>query len=101
MNWIYNRKEERGDIHKYYKNAKSVISVALNYYTGRSQQGIESDFKFSNHAWGDDYHIVLKDKLFKLLKWAKKNNSDIEVVCTDIACYVKVCKYKNQTRVDW
>ena len=34
MDWIRNRKEERGDIHKYYKDAKSVISVAMNYYTG-------------------------------------------------------------------
>ena len=34
MGWIEDRKKERGDIHKYYKDAKSVISVAVNYYTG-------------------------------------------------------------------
>ena len=39
-----NRKEERSNIHKYYKDAKSVISVALNYYTGDYKDRFKSDF---------------------------------------------------------
>ena len=34
---------ERANIHKYYPNAKSVISVAINYFTGHAE-----DY-FKNH----------------------------------------------------
>ena len=52
MKWIDDRKDERGNIHTYFKQAKSIISVALNYYTGVTQKNIKSDYKFSNYAWG-------------------------------------------------
>lgn len=84
MKWIENRKDERADIHKYFKNAKSIISVALNYYTGQNQDNLKSDYKFSNYAWGDDYHLILKKKLFTLLKWIKDSNKETKgVVCVD------------------
>ena len=84
MGWIEDRKKERGDIHKYYKDAKSVISVAMNYYTGDYKERFKSDFYFSNYAWGEDYHLVLKKRLFKLLKWLKEKNNKINgIVCTD------------------
>ena len=31
-------KKKEVDIHKYYKDAKSIISVAMNYYTGDYQR---------------------------------------------------------------
>ncbi len=78
------RKNERGDIHDYFSNAKSVVSVGLNYYTGHDQNDISSDFKFSNYAWGDDYHDVLKSKLFTLLGWLKYEVNDVKgLVCVD------------------
>ena len=84
MVWINNRKEERGNIHKYYKDARSVISVALNYFTKYGQEDLSSDYKFSNYAWGDDYHLVLKTKLFSLFEWIKKRDKSIKgIVCTD------------------
>ena len=33
MKWMENRSEERGNIHKYFPEARSVISVGMNYYT--------------------------------------------------------------------
>ena len=84
MEWIRKRKEERGNIHSYYKDAKSIISVAMNYYTGEYKSEFKSDFHFSNYAWGEDYHLILKKGLFSLLKWLKKENKNIEgIVCTD------------------
>ena len=73
MEWIEDRKKERGIFTNIFKDAKSIISVALNYYTGDYKKKFKSDFKFSNYAWGDDYHLVLKNKLFSLLKWIKDN----------------------------
>ncbi len=84
MHWIEHRKEERGDIHKYYADAKSIISVALNYYTGMNQKNLASNYKFSSYAWGDDYHQVLKKKLFTLFNWIKTIKKDVNgIVCTD------------------
>ena len=84
MKWIDNRKHERGNIKKYFPEAKSVVSVALNYFTGLNQDDLNSSYKFSNYAWGDDYHLILKTKLFKILDWMKRRNKDIQgIVCTD------------------
>ena len=84
MAWMMNRKDERGNIHKYFPEARSVIAVGMNYYTGNDQDDLSSDYKFSNYAWGDDYHTVLKKQLYQLLKWIKENNSKVKgVVCVD------------------
>ena len=67
MDWIVKRKEERGNIHNYFPEAKSIISVGMNYYTGLNQSNLNSKLKFSNYAWGEDYHEVLKSKLYQFL----------------------------------
>ena len=84
MDWIKKRKDERGDIHTYFPEARSVIAVGMNYYTGNKQNDLRSDYKFSNYAWGDDYHIVMKKRLFQLLNWITENNSKVKgLVCVD------------------
>ena len=86
MVWINNRKEERGNLFNYFPEAKSVISVGLNYYVGKTQEDLNADYKFSNYAWGDDYHKVLKEKLFNLLNWIKISSSEVKgIVCVDTA----------------
>jgi epoxyqueuosine reductase len=84
MEWIIKRKNERGDIQTYFPEAKSVISIGLNYFVGKDQSNIHSDYKLSNYAWGDDYHDVIKKRLFQLLGWIKETHQDVKgVVCTD------------------
>ena len=84
MKWIADRKSERGDIHEYFPSAKSVISVAMNYYVGMDQSDINSDYKFSNYAWGDDYHDILKMRLIELLDWLKGECPELEgIACVD------------------
>ena len=84
MTWMMNRKDERGNIHTYFPEARSIIAVGMNYYTGNDQDDLRSDYKFSNYAWGDDYHTVLKKQLYQLLNWIKENNSTVKgVVCVD------------------
>jgi len=86
MKWIEKRKSERGNIFSYFTEAKTVISVGMNYYVGKDQSDLESSFKFSNYAWGDDYHSVIKSKLHLLLKFIKESNSDVKgLVCVDTA----------------
>ena len=86
MQWMEKRKDERGDIHSYFPEARSIISVGMNYYTGKDQNDLQSDYKFSNYAWGEDYHEVLKKQLFFLLNWIKEVHPDIKgLVCVDTA----------------
>ena len=84
MEWIVKRKNERSDIHTYFPAAKSVISVGLNYQIGKGQNDISSDYKLSNYAWGEDYHDVIKKRLFQLLGWMKETHPDLKgIACVD------------------
>ena len=84
MDWIEKRKNERGDIYNYFPEAVSIISVGMNYFSGYQQSDLSSEFKFSNYAWGDDYHKILKKRLKILLEWIKNASPEIKgVVCVD------------------
>ncbi|MBN4081182.1 tRNA epoxyqueuosine(34) reductase QueG [Caldithrix abyssi] len=84
MGWVAKRSDERGDIHTYFPQAKSVISVGMNYFSGHSQADLNATVKFSNYAWGNDYHDILKKKLFQLLAWLKEEYPDMKgLACVD------------------
>ena len=84
MNWMEKRKDERGSIFNYFTEVKSVISVGLNYYSGHDQNDLKSNYKFSNYAWGDDYHHIIKSKLYELMKHIKDEYPDIKAIaCVD------------------
>ncbi|WP_395061446.1 tRNA epoxyqueuosine(34) reductase QueG [Flavobacterium sp.] len=46
-------------------DAKSVISLLLNYYPSEAQN--TESYKISKYAYGQDYHFVIKEKLKELL----------------------------------
>ena len=46
-------------------DAKSVVSLLLNYYPEKEQN--PDSYKISKYAYGKDYHFVIKDKLKELL----------------------------------
>ena len=50
MEWIVKRKKERGDIQTYFPEAKSVISIGLNYFVGKDQSNIHSDYLVRNQS---------------------------------------------------
>ena len=52
MDWVSKRKEERGNILKYFPEVKTVISFGFNYFSGRGSKDISEDFKFSNYKLG-------------------------------------------------
>ena len=84
MSWLAERQHERGDIFTYFPDVKSVISLGMNYYTGYGQNELNSENKFSNYAWGEDYHDILKSRLYKLLNWLKIEIPDVNgIACVD------------------
>lgn len=84
MGWMVARRRERGDLQKYFPQAKSIISVGLNYFTGFHQTDLNSIYKFSNYAWGTDYHLIIKSKLLRLLAWIREQIPELKgIVCVD------------------
>ena len=84
MSWLAERKNERGNISTYFADVKSVISLGMNYYTGYNQSKLNSSNKFSNYAWGEDYHDILKSRLYKLLNWLKIEIPNLNgIACVD------------------
>ncbi len=67
MHYMENHFDKRLDPRLLVDGAKSVISLALNYYSDKEQIDPSAP-KISKYAYGTDYHFVIKDKLKELLK---------------------------------
>lgn len=64
MSYMANYRDVRLDPQKLVEGAKSIISVALNYYP--SQKRSDGEPYIAYYAYGKDYHQVLKEKLYAL-----------------------------------
>jgi epoxyqueuosine reductase len=85
MGWMARDPEKRVDPRKIFPQARSVVVVALNYYTSDRHSDDSQTGKVSRYAWGDDYHEVVGDKLRSLLAWIKEQAPEAEgKVCVDI-----------------
>ncbi len=69
----------RQDIYRLMPTAKTVIAVALNYYTPHQRPHGKAYGKIARYAWGRDYHKVLEKKLKQLANWLLDNFAEIEV----------------------
>ncbi len=86
MAWMAREPEKRSDPRLLLPGAKSVIVVALNYFTNHSHEENPEKGKISRYAWGDDYHDVVRQKLNKLLDWIKAENPNADgKTCVDTA----------------
>ena len=68
MAYMENHFDKRLDPTKLVEGSKSVISVLQNYFP-REDLYTNSQFKISKYAYGEDYHVVVKDKLNLLLAY--------------------------------
>jgi epoxyqueuosine reductase len=66
MDYMEKNFEKREDVTKILKDAKSVISLGLNYYTLDSYSNDKSNGKVSRYAWGKDYHLIIWSMLDEL-----------------------------------
>jgi epoxyqueuosine reductase len=76
MSYLENHFDLRVDPRKLVPNAKSVITLLLNYYPNESQD-IDSP-KIAKYAWGMDYHDVIKEKLKALLAYINQHIGQID-----------------------
>jgi epoxyqueuosine reductase len=85
MRWMARDVHKRISPHEIFPQARSVVVVALNYFTPHQHQQSPATGKVSRYAWGDDYHDVVKEKLLSLLAWIKGQEARAEgKVCVDI-----------------
>lgn len=85
MYWMSREPENRVDPRRIFPGARSVVVVAINYYTPHEHTGKTGTGKVSRYAWGDDYHRVVGDKLRKLLLWIEGRVPGAQgKVCVDI-----------------
>ena len=85
MSWMARDVEKRSNPREIFPQARSVVVVALNYYTPHQHQSNPATGKVSRYAWGDDYHEILKTKLTSLLSWIREHEPQAEgKICVDI-----------------
>ena len=76
MRYMENHFDKRLDPRLLVDGAKSVLSLALNYFTSEQQDDTLSP-KISKYAYGNDYHRVIKDKLNHLLTFIKDDIGEV------------------------
>ncbi|MBE9120772.1 tRNA epoxyqueuosine(34) reductase QueG [Tychonema sp. LEGE 07199] len=86
MAWMANPK--RSDIRSLMPEVKSLICVAINYYTPHQRpeksllaggDGAALEYaKISRYGWGRDYHRILHKKLKVLVNWVRSQSEGIE-----------------------
>lgn len=73
MDYMGKNLNKRKNVNEIFPDAKSIISLALNYYTPEDYSNEISEGnnslllgKVSRYAWGKDYHLVIWEKLDEL-----------------------------------
>ncbi len=80
MEYMSRNFEKRFDVKNILPDARSVISLAMNYYTSYQYDGQKGYGKISRYAWGRDYHLIIWDRLEIFEEELKKINSAFECV---------------------
>lgn len=76
MHYMENYFDLRVDPTRLVPGAKSVITLLLNYYPSEKQG--DSAPRISKYAYGKDYHLVIKEKLYAFLAELKASIGAIE-----------------------
>jgi epoxyqueuosine reductase len=85
MRWMERDPAERTAPRQLFPAARSVVVVALNYFTTHQHESDSAHGKISRYAWGDDYHDVVGEKLKMLLARIKEECPEAEgKTCVDI-----------------
>jgi epoxyqueuosine reductase len=79
MEWMASPK--RQDIRYLMPEARSLICVALNYYTPHQRPEGKEYAKMSRYGWGRDYHKVMHKKLKALTTWLQEQGKGIQALC--------------------
>ncbi|HUE89234.1 MAG TPA: tRNA epoxyqueuosine(34) reductase QueG [Vicinamibacterales bacterium] len=71
MVYLHKSADTRADIRHFLPTARSVIVTATNYFVDPP-----STPHIARYAWGDDYHIVLAERLEQLTQWMRDHSEE-------------------------
>lgn len=74
MEYLARNMDLRMDARKLVPGTKTIVSVALNYYPAKKMDS-DNSFTLSYHAYGKDYHEVVKQRLKLLFEIISENLS--------------------------
>ncbi|HEY0895112.1 MAG TPA: tRNA epoxyqueuosine(34) reductase QueG [Sphingobacteriaceae bacterium] len=77
MQYMENHFDKRLDPTRLVEGARSVVSLALNYYPEVRQSDPHAP-RISKYAYGTDYHFVIKDKLKELLEVIRERIGEVD-----------------------
>lgn len=77
MAYMANHFDLRTDPTRLFPGAKSVVSLAFNYFPKKSQEDPTAP-RLARYAYGKDYHQVLRDKLRALLDFIQTHIGDVQ-----------------------
>jgi len=63
MAWMTRDPHRRSDPREVMPGARSVIAVAMNYFSPEQHSSAREHGKISRYAWGEDYHDILERRL--------------------------------------
>jgi epoxyqueuosine reductase len=80
MDYMERNFDKRKNVKQILPEAKSVISLGLNYYTPEEYSNQINKGKVSRYAWGKDYHLIIWSMLDELEAELKKIDPDFESI---------------------
>ncbi len=72
MNWMPRTAQKRADITEVFPDVRSVVSVAVNYYTNYVPDETNGNGRIARYAWGDDYHFMMDSRLTAFAAWIEE-----------------------------
>ena len=82
MQYLHRSAERRGDVRAVLPSARSVIVLGTVYNVDRpysNEPGEPDRAAVARYAWGDDYHVVIEQRLERMLAWLRaRAGSDFE-----------------------
>lgn len=86
MRWLEREPEKRADPEQIFAGARSLVVLAMNYFTPYKHHDRPGSGKVSRYAWGDDYHDILRERMRELLGWIRSEAPEADGrVCVDTA----------------
>lgn len=76
MSYMENHFDKRLDPRLLVEGSRSVVTLLLNYYTDKTQTDTTAP-KISKYAFGEDYHSVIKDKLFEFFQFIQEEIGEV------------------------
>lgn len=105
MHYLEKHLSLKTDVRQLLAEAKSVISLAMNYYTLDPPKALAQDpgrGQISRYAWGDDYHELIRERLLALVTFIKQTaESELKTrVCVDTAPIIER-EYAQKAGIGW